>query len=282
MIDCGLARPVWAHYDEQGSPGFMAIDWLGSGESPLSTAEESPWLLMHRDLAWIYKCLLSGEVATRNRLSLTTDQVDGHVATSGLDLSELARAGVAGLEVPDRTATALGLMAVHAVVPKDLGAVPIERIITIRERYGDDFDKWRDYMDQVGAQLTEQLAGVESPQVLDAYLREAARRYAESPTERLRQGIADVGLDTAAAAINQRFEVPAALAAAGLATANPIGLAAGAAVGVAQVRRRAKQGSGSLREASPAAYLLDIRETLAPRSWIERVIATLRNAAGLA
>jgi hypothetical protein len=281
LIASDLARPVELSHRDPGSAGIVdayrldPIDQTARGPAP-----DSQWLLMHRDLAWIYKCVLSAEIARRNRLILTTDQVDAYAATSGFDLTDLARGGVEKLAVRDRTTMAIGVMALRAVVPANLAEVSIEQIITVRERHGEHFDNWRGYMDRVGADLAEQLADVESPQVLDAYLREAARRYAEAPAERLRRAIAGIGLDTAEAAVSQRFDVPGALAATGLTPAAPVGLAASAAVGVIQLRRRARQRSQSLRDASPAAYLLDIRETLTPRSWLDRILLTMRKATG--
>jgi hypothetical protein len=275
-IDPGLldAEEGWAALPS-GVPNTFDERWY------LTVAWRNPdWVVMHRDLVWIYKCLLSETLASRNRLTLTTDQVGAHAAASGLTASQLALGGVAGQEVEAELATNFGLTAVRTVVPKDLASVPIEKIIEVRRRFGGQFDAWRDYIDAVGAELAEQLKDVESPQVLHQYLDEAARRYAEAPVDQLRQGLSSVCVDAAEAVLNTKFETPAALAAVGLATGNPVGVAAGAAVGIAQLRRStAKNARAKL--ASPSAYLLTVREHLQPRSWVKRVREVMKAAAGL-
>jgi hypothetical protein len=239
------------------------------------------WLIMHRDLAWIYKCLLSETVANHNRLTLTTDQVDAHAAASGLSASQLAHGGVAGKVVDEDLTTTFGIMAIQTVVPKDLASVPVDKIIMIRERYGHQFDSWRDYIDRVGSDLAEQLVDVESPKMLHTYLNEAVRKYAEAPVNRLRQDLASVGVDTVSAALNTKFETPAAITATGLVTGHPVvAAAAGAAVGIAELRRSTR-GKARAQLASPNSYLLNVNETITPRSWIRRITASMRAAAGL-
>lgn len=295
LIELGLACPARVgasddqakrtldsiHSDRYGSFYFhryrdsYSDRYLGSQQS-----EDSEWLIMHRDLAWIYKCLLSETLASHNRLALTTDQVDAHAAASGLSLRQLALGGVAREAISGDLVTTFGLMAIQTVVPKDVVDVPVDKIIMIRERYGDEFDLWRDYIDRVGADLAEQLVNVESPHVLRRYLDEAARKYAEAPVNRLRQGLASVGVDTVSAALNTKFETPAAIAATGLVTGNPVAVAAGAAVGIAELRRSTK-GKARTQLASPNSYLLNVQESLTPRSWIKRIMASMRAAAGL-
>jgi Family of unknown function (DUF6236) len=241
---------------------------------------EAGWLVMHRDLAWIYKCLLSETLANHNRLALTTDQVNAHAAASGLSARQLALGGISGQNLVGDLVTTFGLMAIETVMPRDLAGVSVDKIIMIRKRYGDQFDLWHDYVDRVGTDLAEQLANVESPQVLRQYLNEAARKYAEAPVNRLRQGLASVGVDTIIAAVNKKFEIPAAIAATGLATGSPVAVAAGAAVGIAELRRGAKD-KFRAQLSSPSSYLLNVKEELEPSSWVQRIMVMMRAAAGL-
>jgi Family of unknown function (DUF6236) len=265
--------------------GLAQLAWVDHSHTTLVGVEQrsvtdGEWLIMHRDLAWIYKCLLSETLASHNRLALTTDQVDAHAAASGLSARQLMFGGVAGETLAGDLVTTFGLMAIQTAVPRDPASVSVDQIIAIREKYGEQFDSWRDYIDQVGTDLAEQLAAVESPEVLHRYLEEAARRYAEAPVDRLRRGLRSVGVDTVNAALNTKFETPAAVAATGLATGNPLAVAAGAAVGIAELRRNA-MGRARTQLASPSSYLLNVEESLTPRSWIERVRAAMRVAAGL-
>lgn len=278
LIDRGLAVPAIGINANRGSLEFS--HWHPADFSMDEFMRKGGWLAMHRDLAWIYKCQLSEVLANHNRLTLATDQVDAHAAASGLSITQLALGGVAGQAPGENLATTFGLTAIRAVVPKNLNRVPVDKITLIRERYGDQFDAWRDYVDHVGAELAEQLADVESPSVLHAYLDEAARKYVEAPVDQLRKGLASVGIDTLDAALNTKFETPAALATAGLATGNPVAVAAGAAVGIAELRRSTRN-KARAELASPHSYLLNVKERLTPQSWIKRVMASMRAAAGL-
>ena len=279
LIKSGFAQPALAMATADGTTRTLEFD-LAQINQMISGPASGKWLIMHRDLAWIYKCLLCETLASHNRLALTTDQVDAHAAASGLSSTQLALGGVTGKAVAGDLATAFGLTAIQTIIPKDLAGVPIDKIITIRKRYGGEFDSWRHYIDRVGIELAEQLTCVESPRVLRTYLDEAARKYAEAPVDRLRKGITSVGVDVISAALNTKFEAPAAIAATGLATGNPVAVAAGAAVGIAELRRSTKR-KAQAELASPNSYLLNILETLEPQSWVKRVMASMRAAAGL-
>lgn len=82
-------------------------------------------------------------------------------------------------------------------LPRDLDQVPPAEIVKIRRRFSAQFDRWREYADEVGAQLAAQLREVSSPELLQAYLDDAVRKFATGPADELRNGLAAVGLDTA-------------------------------------------------------------------------------------
>jgi Family of unknown function (DUF6236) len=243
------------------------------------------WLAVHPELAWLYKCRLTEEVARRNRLAATTDQLPAYAALAGAAMPATPTANTMSAPATSTDVeTAFGLLAVTAVIPADLDLIPAEKIIEVRRRFGQQFDRWRQNIDGLGAALAEQLRAVESPEILAAYLDDAVRQYSTAPVEDLRRGLTAIGIDMADQAINGRFELPAGpaavLAAAGLAAQPHIAAAAGIAAGAVAIRRA---GSRRARAASlkPAAYLLSVRETLTPQTWITRVIRGMRRMAGL-
>jgi len=238
------------------------------------------WLGMHPELAWIYKCRLTEEIAQRNRLAATTDELAAHAVLSGDALPPTAIAGHAGALASNQgIATTFGLLAVTAVIPADLDDIPAEKFIEVRRRFGAQFDRWHHYVDRIGADLAEQLRDVESPEILSAYLDDAVRRYSTAQVEDLRQGLAAVGLDMVDQAMNSKFALPAGLAA-GLATQPPLAAAAGIAAGAVAIRR-AGHIKAQAKQMAPAAYLLSIGETLTPKSWVSRVMQAIRRTAGL-
>ena len=278
------------------------VSWSPAGQGRLSAVHESEvsdalrahliaadlarpvrevWLGMHPELAWLYKCRLTEEVASRNRLAPTTDQLPAYAALAGAAMPATASASTTSSPAANAgVETAFGLLAVTAVIPADLDLVPAEKIIEARRRFGQQFDRWRQNVDDVGAALAEQLRAVESPEILAAYLDDAVRQYSTAPVEDLRRGLTEAGIDMADQAINSRFALPAGLAAIGLASQPHIAAALGIAAGAVAIRRA---GSSKARAASlaPAAYLLSVRETLTPQTWITRVIRAMRRIAGM-
>lgn len=159
-------------------------------------------------------------------------------------------------------------------------AVPVEKIIEVRRRFGPQFDMWRRDVDTIGAALASQLQAIDSPAILNAYLDEAVRTYSTQVVDDLRWGLADIGLEAGMMAVNTKFELPAALAAAGLGAAPPVAAAAGVAAGVVNMRRLTRK-RAQARMTVPASYLLSVKETLADTTLIEKIIAAIRRASGL-
>ncbi|MEV4757821.1 DUF6236 family protein [Micromonospora sp. NPDC049559] len=249
-------------------------------DAELAVPARGDWFAMHPELAWIYKCRLTEELARRNNLAVTTDQLAAHAVISGpLNFAPDTGASHDVIDRPGISDT-FGLLCVTAVVPRDLDQVPVEKIIEVRRRYGAEFDRWREYIDRVGAGLADQLRQIESPVILKTYLSDAVSRYAKAPVEGLRRGLADVGIDTAALALNNKFEMPAGLATTGLLVHPQLAVAAGVAFGALSLRRTARAKAEAARVA-PAAYLLSVQQTLAPQTWLSRVMAAARRAAGL-
>jgi hypothetical protein len=94
-----------------------------SVDAELAVPARGEWLAMHLELAWIYKCRLTEEFARRNNLFATTDQVSAHAVVEGpfeightIDSAAQIPATAKHMEM----ATAFGLLAITAVVPRDL------------------------------------------------------------------------------------------------------------------------------------------------------------------
>jgi hypothetical protein len=110
-----------------------------------------------------------------------------------------------------------GLLAIKTVVPKHLLFIPVEKIIQIRRRFGEQFNRWREDIDQHAKDFADQLGQVESDEVLSAYMEDAVRAYSTAPLEDLRRGLASLGVET----VRRQGRLPVA----GLGVAAPGGLA---------------------------------------------------------
>ena len=276
----GHSSPEWTARDTAGvhrsevAPD-LADKLIAAG---LAAPARGEWLAMNPVLAWLYKCRLTEELALRNNLVPATDQMSAHAVMGGpVDITSLT-AHVFRAHRSANFQAGFGLLSIDAVIPRDLDQVPVEKIVEIRRRFSAQFDRWRQYADEIAAALETQLQDIESPGVLKAYLEDAVKRYATGPADDLKRGLADIGIEAAATALDTKFAVPAA-ALAGL-PGPQIAAAGGIAIAAANLRR-STQGKAQARQALPAAYLLGVRETLSPGTRLSRILAIMRRASGL-
>ena len=211
--------PAFEHY----SPAWSSGDTAGVHQSEvaptlsgklidagLAVPARGEWLAMNPELAWLYKCRLTEELAVRNNLVPATDQMSAHAVMGGpVDIASLTGQAARPLKSADFRA-GFGLLSIDAVIPRNLDQVPAAKIVEIRRRFFAQFDRWRQYADEVAAELEAQLQQVESPELLKTYLDDAVKRYATGPVDDLKRGLADVGVDAATTALNTKFTVPAA------------------------------------------------------------------------
>jgi hypothetical protein len=109
-----------------------------------------------------------------------------------------------------------------------------------------------------------------------ASLVEAVTRYAKAPTEDLRRGLIDVGLEATDLAVNSKFDLPAGLAAPAL-LAQPRWPWSAASRWGAMRLHRATRSTAPVVRTTP----LGIQQAFEPRAWLSRVIAAVRRASGL-
>lgn len=283
--------PAWEHYGPSWSSGSGGRDTAGVHSSEVAPAlagylteaglavhARGEWLAMNPGLAWLYKCRLTEELASRNNLVPATDQLPAHAIMAGpVDIASLAGQAPSPFKSAGFQA-GFGLLSLDAVVPRNLDAVPPAKIVEIRRRFAAQLDRWRDYADQVAAALTAELEDVESPELLKAYLDDAVRRYATGPVDDLRRGLTAIGIDTAMTAVSTKFAVPASVLT-GLA-APQVAAAGGTALALVSLRRSTRD-KARAKQAAPTAYLLSVHETLAPQTWLSRILTVIRRATGL-
>ncbi|MEU4573627.1 DUF6236 family protein [Nonomuraea sp. NPDC023979] len=251
--------------------------------------EGSPrrWLAVHPQLAWVYKCALTREIARQNLLQPTTDQVVTQSVDHEWTADRIADALLLPLnESVDRRAhelsNRLAFLALEIAVPSNLDNVPTKKIVALRKRYGADFDAFGESVTTTVAELADTLAEVEEPRILDAYLRQEVERKFKRPLEELRKAMRGVGVDSVYGALNVKFELPASVAAlsGGIAAGEPVLASVGAAAfGLIGIVRAARHDRAQKLAPSPESYLLHLGK-LAPESLLSRVAGGSRRAAG--
>ena len=170
-----------------------------------------PWLGVHRELANVYMCALTEEIASHDNLHPVTDQVLPHAALSGWSVDRLAEVllgerHAAPARHPDPVSRFV-VAAFETVVPADLEAVPFEKIMEVRDRYRRELNEFRDYVTEQVEGLTR-LSDIRDVNVYRAHLEHEVERAVRDRLDDLRDRLRELGLatSTAVAAVKARFE----------------------------------------------------------------------------
>jgi hypothetical protein len=248
------------------------------------------WVYIHRDLAWVYKCLLSEQMAHDNNMCTITDQPDAHAATSGIDPTELVVGGLNQdrMNIPASGAmlgVQFGLLALEAVTPANIAEVPLEKLIRLRKRHGEKFFAWRRDCEQKARAISVELAGITDQAVLDEYLKDCAHRYSKESLKGLDASLADVGLDAGRGAVSLKVQAPEVVTSVGGmlgggAAGSSIAVAAGVAIGVASLYRTARASSRAKMQC-PAGYLWYVRSELSEKTLVGHVQGLLLRLIGV-
>jgi Family of unknown function (DUF6236) len=289
-----VPRPRWLPAERHPHLAYIATEKLSSRlrQAMLDTGlvieapsdRGSMWMGMHPRLAAVYMTALAKQMAKDNQFEVVTSSELDHLAVGDWSMPRLAQAlledtqlvgSMAGeQELPDQ----LGMVAIQAVVPRNLEQVPLEKIIEIRKNHGDELSAFREHLEGLGETL-KKFETVKDPGALQLHLEVYYEDTLKRDLKRLKEGMTSVGVDTAMTAMNTQVVVPAAVStSAGLlhATLNPI-IAAGAAIafGAAKVLRSRRERQQQL-SSSPAAYLLRLEEGLQPATLLKRVQRSVR------
>ncbi|MFC9407306.1 DUF6236 family protein [[Kitasatospora] papulosa] len=249
------------------------------------------WAIMDSRLVRVYKSMLAGEFAQANKLQPITDVPDAYAMSgdSDADIIEAALAGPPPTPRPTEQGELtqiLAYLALDLVVPRDLSSVPVEKVVELRRRYGNEFIAFGAQVGQVAAELGS-LTEIRDTAMLTRYLKGAvADRFAQ-PLADLRKQIKVLGLDAATMAINVKTEVPAGVAVLGgsalLAGHPAIAATAGAAIGLIGLRRSVREKRDAVLQTAPAAsFLLHTGDALQPQSLLQRSLSQVQRIAGTA
>lgn len=255
--------------------------------------DEGTNLVMHPELARVYMSVLAEDIAKANQLQPVTDDPDLYAVGSGWTpqrmRSVLLPAQAARLNELDRrdelhqAAQMLGMIAVNAVVPRDLHRMPVERIVEIRRRFGPQFLAFRELADSIAAGIEQNLGTVEDPEVLRAYIEQEAQDRLVGPARQLRRDLRLLKIDAGTKALTFKYELPAlaALAAGGLFARQPV-VAGGAAVaaGLLGVVRSTQLSIADARDNSSVSYLTLLEDELNPRFVVTRALRRVMSLAG--
>ena len=253
------------------------------------------YILMHSTLNLVCMSILAEDIARRDRLQPITDDGDAYSMTTGWTETRMYsvllpdlpnRAEQQEREAADRAhlfPVPVGLIAVQAVIPKDIDRIPVRKIIELREQYATYFSSFRDATDAVAAEITAQLTDVEDANVARAYIEQEVQERLLAPSRQLRRELRQMKVDTTTATLTSKYEIPAlaGLVSAGMLAHQPL-IAGGSAVAIAllgHLRGIRPQLQEKLAE-SPVSYLMLVEDSLAVRTGLEQTVRQIRKITG--
>ncbi|MGW2395021.1 DUF6236 family protein [Kitasatospora sp. NPDC001664] len=263
LIDEGLVHPR----PRIAAPGEHSDHWVGVDPA----------------FAWVYKCVLTAELAKRTAYVPVTDQVVAH-GTSDDWTGERITAALLGrepLQTGLDTETRLGLMAVQCVLPANLDAVPVEKIIKLRRNHAEEFSAFAAGVGAAATAIRERTAHVTDRTAFENHLQLSFDENIAQPLGRLRAAMTGLNLQTVFSAFNIKSETfAAATAASGLFGGSTTIAAGGLAIGTATWRHETAKARDAAMAASPVGYLLRVEQDLKPATLLDRVKRAAARAAG--
>jgi uncharacterized protein DUF6236 len=242
---------------------------------------------MHPQLAFVYMHALASKVAASVMYPLTDNDFDhaaagcaaGRIAGALLDspAGKPPRAGGG-----EDLALEFALLALQSVIPKNISALPVQKIIEIRRRHADELAAFQQATQAIVGSLPEAVASA-SPDVAAMYLQSVYQKTLEPELRRLKSGLDRSGIDSVFGSMSVKVAAPelvtsgAAVLGIGALHLNPVMMGAGAIVLCLVPRiRRQRAEAGQLRANSRAAYLLRLEEELKPTSLASDVTTKAR------
>jgi hypothetical protein len=231
---------------------------------------------MHPQLAFVYMNSLASKMASSAMSPLTDDDFE-HVA-AGCAPDRLAAVLLDfrnAPEVPADGVEELGvefaMLALRSVIPKDIGSLPVQNIIKIRQRHLEELTAFQQATQTIIDSVPE--AAAANPEVGGLYLQALYKKTLEPELRRLKSSLHKSGVDSVFGAMSVKVQAPqlvtsgAAIFGIGALHLNPVLMGTGAVVMCLVPRIRSQRADAQrLRADSPAAYLLRLEEELKPAS----------------
>jgi hypothetical protein len=249
---------------------------------------------MHPALARVYMSAMAEDLARSNHLLPVTDDSDVYAVGTGWTRERMQRVLLPELndiddgvlkqhERPDFSPPAIAMLAIQAVVPRDVGQLPVKKIIELRQQFKPQFDAFRDAVDTAAAEIAERLQSVEDTAVLRAFLTQEINDRFTAPVRELRKEMRKLNVDTTVASITTKYEVPAlaGLVSTGILTQQPV-LAGGAAAafGLLGIVRGMRDKKEAVLKRSPVSYLMLIEDRLGAHARLRQVARYLHGVVG--
>ncbi|MFE5285103.1 DUF6236 family protein [Nocardia sp. NPDC056611] len=239
--------------------------------------DDAVYVGLHPALARIYLTALADVVSRHRALATATDDVDAHSAVGTLDrLYELLLdEDVAVPAIGDVEGAYIHLAVEASIRPDHLETVPLDTLISFRDRYGGELAAFRAHVASLSADLGT-IAAIEDLVVAEKHLQSVYNAKTRPQLDELRHALRALGVESGIGLLGIKVDISKSTAGtlfgAGLAaTGSPAAMAGGTALAVGSyVADRRKARRAAHRE-SPVSYLLAVDKELSGRSLIDRM-----------
>ena len=263
-------------YELQRMLAYRGLASIGDESGP-----NSGWLGMHHKLSDVYMAALAEVISVRAQASPLTDKAINYFAMGGFTFERLAQvllkdARIAtGTLAEEELEAGLASIATTAVMPRNISAVPVKKIIALRERYAGQLASFQKLVEQTISELPS-LKLVEGQQFVHDHLEVQYKKTIKPKLDELDDSMKSIGIDTIPTIINMDINVPSMLLAGGLlagaASGHPIlGATAAVALGLSKVIADKRKAIRDKINQSDVAYLMNLRDDLTPAGSLQRL-----------
>ncbi|MFE3983070.1 DUF6236 family protein [Nocardia tengchongensis] len=269
---------VWVHAGHGGPK--MARPLLSSFEAAelavIVDEDDAVYVGLHPALARIYLTALADVVSRHRALAPATDDVDAHSAVGTLDrLYELLLDDdVAVPAIGDVEGTYVHLAVEASIRPDHLEAMPLDALISFRNRYRGELAAFRAHVASLSTELGT-IAAIEDPAIAEKHLQSVYNANTKPQLDELRRALRALGIESSTGLLGLKVDVSEAAAgtllAAGAAAGSPLAVAGGVALGVGSYVANRRTARRTAQRESPVSYLLAVDRELSGRSLIDRM-----------
>jgi len=232
------------------------------------------WIGMHPKLANVYMAALAETLAIRTQTNPLTNEAINYFAMGGFTFERLAQVlltharVVRNIPTPEELESSLAMIAVRAVMPRNIRDVSVDKIFALREKYSGQLGTFQDFVHHIISELPD-LNMVEGQQFVYDHLETEYNKKIKPKLDELDDAMNSIGIETIPTIINMQVNVPTLLAGGGLLVGtfsmNPIlGATAAVAMGLAKIIGDKRKVIKDEIKKSDVAYLMNIRDDLTP------------------
>lgn len=277
----GNPKLAYLHSDKIENELKEVLVKRGLGTPRTDSGPDYMWIGMHPRLVSVYMAALAETLARHepfNANPITNDPIN-YFAVGGFTFERLAQVLLEDANITpkkiskDEIESRLAVIAVKATMPKNIQDVPIDKILALRGAHAAEFGQFQGLIESMVAELPNVTEAEAGPFIND-YLEAEYQKKIKPKLDKLEDTMNSLGLETIPTMFNLEVKIPPLLAgvgaAGGLAVLNPaLGATAVVAFALLKVFSDGRNAIEKGIENSDVAYLLHVKEDLAPMNSLE-------------